>query len=95
MYLHLGQDVVVRKCDIIGVFDMDNASASYLTRDFLARAERESRITEVSEGLPRSFVVTDEDAPRVYLSQISSQTLLRRFEERDLELKKPMPERQG
>lgn len=41
MYLHLGQSVVVPDRDIIGIFDLDNASYSHLTRGFLERAERE------------------------------------------------------
>ena len=28
MYLHLGQDVVVRSRDIIGIFDIENTSVS-------------------------------------------------------------------
>ena len=40
MYLHLGMDVVVRKCDIIGVFDLDNTSQSHITRDYLRRADK-------------------------------------------------------
>ena len=40
MYLHLGQDVVVRKEFIIGIFDLDNTTSSHITRKFLADAEK-------------------------------------------------------
>jgi hypothetical protein len=36
MYLHLGQSVVVPFCDIIGIFDLDNASA-YIDAGFWSR----------------------------------------------------------
>ena len=48
MYLHLGQEVVVRHSDIIGVFDMDNTTISPHTRDFLHKAEVGGPVTYVS-----------------------------------------------
>ena len=33
MYLHLGQDVVVRSRDIIGIFDIENTSVSKITKE--------------------------------------------------------------
>ena len=41
MYLHLGQSVVVPQREIIGIFDLDNASYSHRTRKFLERAQRQ------------------------------------------------------
>ena len=79
MYLHLGQNTIVRTDTIIGVFDLDNASVSKHTREFLNRAQRENRVINVSMELPRAFVVCEEKRGRmVYLSQISPATLLRR-----------------
>ena len=37
MYLHLGQNVMVRDGDILGIFDLDNTSWSFRTRRFLDR----------------------------------------------------------
>ncbi len=82
MYLHLGQEVVVRRQDIVGVFDMDNTTISPHTREFLNRAEREGRLTYVSYDLPRSFTVcaprNRRHADRVYVSQIAPATLKKR-----------------
>ena len=79
MYLHLGQDCVVREKTVIGIFDLDNTSYSKITRDFLNRAEREGRAVYVTEDLPKAFAVTAEDGKsRVYLTQLASQTLIRR-----------------
>ena len=40
MFIHLGQDTVVKKEDIIGIFDLDTATVSKRTRDFLSKAEK-------------------------------------------------------
>ncbi|MCL2564052.1 MAG: DUF370 domain-containing protein [Oscillospiraceae bacterium] len=79
MYLHLGQDTIVRKADIIGIYDLDNCSSSHITRDFLAKAERAGRVIGIAEELPKSFVlVTDGGETTVYLSQLSTATLQKR-----------------
>ena len=43
MYLYLGQSVVLPHREILAIFDLDNASWAYKTREFLERAEREGR----------------------------------------------------
>lgn len=83
MYLHLGQNTVVDTEQLLGVFDLDNSTVSKHTRDFLARAQKEGRVVNVSMELPKSFVVCrDKKGETVYLSQLSSATLLRRSQER-------------
>ena len=65
--------------DIIGIFDLENTSISKRTRDFLNKAEKEGRVITISYDLPRSFVIagkTQKDSK--VISQISSQTLLKR-----------------
>ena len=44
VYLHLGQSVVVPHSQILGVFDLDNASWAYKTREYLERAEQAGRV---------------------------------------------------
>ena len=87
MYLHLGQSVVVPYRDVIGIFDMDNASWAYKTREFLDMAEEEGRVIWVCDDLPRSFVVTDNGSEnwQVYVSQLSSATLMGRMEKHGFE----------
>ena len=70
MYLHLGQSVVIPDRDILGIFDLDNASWAYKTRELLERAESEdSRWGE----------------PVVYISPLSSAILAHRMERGGLE----------
>ena len=87
MYLHLGQAVVVPEGEIVGIFDLDNASWSPRTRRFLEKAEREGRVVNAASDLPRSFVVCRKGKGEqvVYLSQLSSATLKGRAEEGWLE----------
>ena len=81
MYLHLGQDVVVPADSVVGIFDLDNTSQSHLTRRFLRLAEESGCVVSVSGELPKSFAVCFENGKQtVYLSQISSATLLKRAE---------------
>ena len=44
MYLHIGQDHLVDSRNIIGIFDMDTATAQKNTRDFLKRVEQEGAV---------------------------------------------------
>ena len=88
MYLHLGNDIVVRKSDIIGVFDLDNTSQSALTRRYLAAAEKAGYVVNAAgDELPKSFVVCGENgAQTVYLSQLNSSTLYKRSDTEKLSL---------
>ena len=79
MYLHLGQNIIVPEKSVIGIFDLDNTTGSRITRGFLSNAETSGSIINVSDELPKSFIVCHEKGKTaVYLSQLSSQTLLKR-----------------
>ena len=80
MYLHLGASVVIPLGDVLGIFDLDNTTSSRVTRDFLA--QQAGQVVSVGEDLPKSFLLCRNQAGRVtvYLSQLSSATLLRRVE---------------
>ena len=80
MYLHLGSDAVILKEQIIGIFDLDTSTVSKNTRNYLALAQKQGRVVTVSSELPKSFVAACEDGVvTVYISQLSSQTLLKRY----------------
>ena len=87
MYLHLGGSVSVPSDDVVGIFDLDNASTSAITRSYLRQAEEEGMVIAVGEELPRSLVVCCPAGSwqRVYLSPLSPAALLRRAEHHLLE----------
>ena len=79
MYLHLGNDAIVKKSDIIGVFDMDNTTISKQGRKFLTKAEQNKEVIYTSADLPKSYIITNQNKKNtVYISSISSSTLLKR-----------------
>ena len=80
MYLFLGQDTVVNDKDIIGIFDIDTTTVSKKSRDFLSMAEKKKQVINVTFDLPKSFVLCKEKGkdPKIYISQISTQTLEKR-----------------
>lgn len=86
MFLHLGQDTVISQDDIIGIFDLDNTTVSKKTRDFLAQKQKEGRVVNVSYELPKSFVICEDKNKEitVYITQISTSTLIRRAENSDI-----------
>lgn len=86
MYLHLGENEIVADRSIIGVFDLDKCSTGVKTREYLAAAEKEGVVLDVSGDLPKSFVVCDHPYHRqiVYLSQLNPSTLKGRAEKMEL-----------
>ena len=81
MYLHWGQETVVKMDSIVGIFDLDTSTISKFTRDYLTQAEKSGKVVNVSMELPKSFVVcAEKKRTTVYISQISSSTLLKRMD---------------
>lgn len=80
MYLHLGNNKMIKMQDVVGIFDLDSTTISKKTRDFLAEAEKKGEVISVSFELPKSFVVCkNEEGKKIYLSQLSSSTLHKRL----------------
>ncbi len=82
MYLHLGNNIAVPTDDIIGIFDLDNASTAKDTRKFLRTVEEEGMVTAVGDDLPKSLVVCCPQGSwqRIYISPLAPATLLGRLE---------------
>lgn len=81
MYLHIGRGKLIPKSSIIGVFDLEITSQSKRTMKFLSAKEKANHVINVCDDIPRTFVVTrDGNRERVYISQISTQTLQKRCE---------------
>lgn len=83
MFLHLGRDIVISQRSIVAVLDMDTATSSRHSRAFLSQAEKRGQVFVVSDELPRSVVlcVGPNGQNAVYISQISSKTLIKRARE--------------
>ena len=73
MYLHIGNKKSVKSEKIIGIFDLDTATVSSISKDFINRNQKEGLVEYDDSDLPRSFVLFDDDGKtRIKLSRISS-----------------------
>lgn len=81
MYLHLGANTVVENKSIVGIFDIDRLTVVKEARDYLAKAEKNGQIENVSPfDIPKSFIVCTEDGQqKIYISPLNVQTLLKRI----------------
>ena len=84
MYLLIDKSKAVKTDEIIGIFDLDRATVSKNTRDYLSKNEKNGCVETLSfEELPLSFVVCapnkKSDEQRVYISPNTTQTLLKRI----------------
>ncbi len=81
MYLHLGSDTVVNTKNIIAILDLESTSMSKNTRDFLKIVEEEGFVRNVSEEIPKTFILCEIDGQSViYITNISSKALAGRAE---------------
>jgi len=79
MFLHLGGDTVISLKDVIAIFDLDITSTSKITREFLHVAEEEGFVVNVSDDLPKSYILAEiNKESKVFVSPISAATLLKR-----------------
>ena len=73
MYLHIGNKKSVKSEKIIGIFDLDTATVSSISKDFINRMQKNDLVEYDDNDLPRSFILfEDEGISRVKLSRISS-----------------------
>lgn len=78
MYVNLGNNTVLKKSKIVGVFDMDTATIAKISREFLRKSEKENNTVITGYEIPKSFVVCDDG--KTYLSTLSVQALTKRIE---------------
>lgn len=81
MYLYLGGEAAAEEKDVVGIFDLDNTSWSYLTRRTLSRAEKDGLLRNAAEDIPRSFAVLTDGT--IILTQPAAATLARRMNDRE------------
>jgi len=75
MYLHIGNNVIIKNTDIIGIFDLEALNHSFDLNNY--------NIINVSENIEKSLVLTNNN--KAYISNISSVTLGKRVENRIFE----------
>ena len=82
MYLHIGNKKSVRQQEVIGIFDLDTATVTKSTKEFINKMEKEGEVEYDDTDLPRSFVLTSRGGKnKIRLSRISTQGLKIRLSE--------------
>lgn len=74
-FLFLGGEVTVRADDVIGIFDIEECSVSRTTVDFLNSSARRLQIVNISDDMPKSFIITSD---KTYISNVSHNTIRKR-----------------
>ena len=78
MKVYLGGETFVKDTDIIGIFDLDSATVSKSTREYLNLLENDKKIVYSNLfEFPRAFIVTDD---KTIITPIASKTISRRIE---------------
>jgi len=81
MYVNIGGDMAVRDRAIVGIFDLDGASMSKKTMEYLRSVEEEGGLISVDDDIPKSFLVTEEyGMERVYFTGLSAATIEKRVQ---------------
>ena len=84
MFLHIGEGKIIKKKDVIGIFDLETTSVSKKTRDFLKINDKHGNINYLSAEIPKTYIICNsKKEKKVYMTQISSNTLHKRVERID------------
>ena len=82
MFLHIGNSKNLRIRDVIGIFDMDNATVSTVTRKYLSLRQKEMAVESAAEDIPKSFILyRDGNETKICFSQLSASALKGRMDE--------------
>ncbi len=82
MYLHVGNNKNIRISHVIGIFDMDNATLSSVTRKYLSSKDKKGLSVSAAEDIPKSFILYLENGEyKICFSQLSSSALKGRLDE--------------
>ena len=84
MFLHIGEGKILNKNEIVGIFDLETTSISKKTREFLRINEKKGNVEYIGTEIPKTYIISDKkQKKKVYITQISSQTLYKRSERID------------
>ena len=76
MFLHVGNHKNIRIRDVIGIFDMDQATLSSVTRKFLTEKQKQLLCEIAAVEIPKSFILFEENGLyKICFSPLSSASL--------------------
>lgn len=74
-FIYLGGDITVYADDVIGIFDIEECSVSRTTAEYLNFCQKKGIVVNVSEDMPKSFIVCEK---KTYISNVSNSTINKR-----------------
>ncbi|NLL53144.1 MAG: DUF370 domain-containing protein [Peptococcaceae bacterium] len=75
MFLHLGNNFMLRKDKIIAIIDVETGANNNTFQNYLSNIESNKIMNIAEDGKQKSIIVSDQG---IYLSPISSSTLSKR-----------------
>lgn len=76
IYLHIGKNMMIKKDEIIGIFDYKEMKKN---KSSLKLLENVNNIINISEGIEKTIIITkNNNEIKGYISNISSTTLVKR-----------------
>ena len=82
MFLHIGNDIMIPKKDIIAICDMDNVTSTKDGAEFFNRIEDDKIIDDMSGLLPKAFIIVSDkyNGFKIFTSSLNTSTLKKRLE---------------
>ena len=79
-FTYVGLDMILKKQDIIGLFDIDSVTVQKNSREFLNKAQQQKQIEDITTDLPISFILCNGEhkKQRIIFSSFSLPTLTAR-----------------
>ncbi len=78
MYLHIGNDIILKNQNILFILDYKNLKEDKVFKDFFEKIDKKN-IIDISDKEPKSLIITKEnEIIKGYISNISSNTLQKR-----------------
>ena len=75
MYLHIGNNVIINKENIIFILDYENLKDNKIFKEFYEGIDKNNKY-DISEGKAKSIIITKENnIIKAYISNISSTTI--------------------
>ena len=76
MFVEIGTEKIVKDEDILGMFDLDNASQTSAAKEFFRIAQKNGKVTMLGSELPKTMIVMKNGD--IYLSQYAQKILTAR-----------------
>lgn len=78
MYLHIGNDKIIKKEDVLFLLDYEGLQENIIFKKFIEKIPKENKVN-VSNNNPKTIVITKEKQKiKAYISNISAITLAKR-----------------